>query len=133
MIGSDKTKLLINHDTIQIDPVVQQMLNTPLKKEEGIDPADVSFLQMLVDKVDSGEIRAFLPNSLINDDVYDKLPQVDQGKADYNAYLMLGKIREIHSLYKLGHHDSYQILNLVHSLRVNKENLEHVNGDIYII
>lgn len=133
MNTSDKKKLILEHDAIQITQETQQLLNTPLKKDDGIAPEDKAFLEMLIAKIDDGTIRIHFPSTLINLPVYDKLTEEDQGKADYQAFLMIAKIREIYNLYKLGHHDSYQILNLVHSLRQNKEYLEKINGDIYII
>lgn len=112
---------------------IQAMLNTPVAHSTGIDPKDEQFLQMLVGKIEAGEIKLLLPSSLLNLPVYDKLDEMAKGKADVNAYNLLSTIREIYNLWKLGHKETFQIANLVHQIRVTKERLEEISGDIYII
>lgn len=116
-----------------LDPQVQAMLNQPLKDDAGIDPVDEVFLQIIVNKIENGQIKSFVPSSLINQEVYSQLDEKTQGKVDYDAFRMLGAIREIYGLWKLGHRDSYQIKNLVHKIRLVKEALEQIRGDIFII
>lgn len=115
------------------DPQKQQMLNTPLKNEKAIDEKDQQFLKMLVGKIEKGEIKLFQPSSLLNLPVYEKLDDLAKGKADYEAFQMIGTIREIYKLWQAGHHETFQIENLVHRIRVSKERLEELGGDIYII
>ena len=112
---------------------IQAMLNTPVAHTDGIDPKDQQFLQMLVAKIESGEIKLLQPSSLINVPVYEKLDEKSKGKADLNAYNLISTIREIYNLWKLGHKETFQIANLVHQIRVTKERLEEISGDIYII
>ena len=88
---------------------------------------------MLVAKIESGEIKLVQPSSLINVPVYEKLDEKSKGKADLNAYNLISTIREIYNLWKLGHKETFQIANLVHQIRVTKERLEEISGDIYII
>lgn len=133
MPDDDKKQMLINHDQIQISAETNQELNQPPKDDQAIDPADMQFLQMLIDKVDKGEINVYQPSTLMNMPVYDKLDEMGKGKADYDAVNLLNSIREIHKLWKAGDRDSFQIINLVHKMRLTKERLEELGGDIYII
>jgi hypothetical protein len=133
MPNDDKKQMLVNHDQIQISTETNQALNQPLKDDEDIDPVDLEFLKMLIDKVDKGEIQLLQPSSLLNLPVYDNLDEPAKGKADYDAVNLLNSVREIHRLWQSGHRDSFQIINLVHKMRLTKERLENLGGDIYII
>lgn len=115
------------------DPAKQQMINTPLKHDKGIDPKDQEFLKLLLEKIEKNELKLFQPSSLLNAKAYEKLDDLAKGKADYEAFLMLGTIREIYKLWQSGQHETYQIENLVHRIRISKERLEEIGGDIYII
>ncbi len=125
--------LWINHQNIQIDQQTQEMLNSPTETPGGISAEDEAFLHLLVDKIEKKEIRLFEPSTLINVAVYEKLGSVEQGKADYDAFNMLATIRSIYRLWQAGQKNTYQIENLVHRIRLTKERLEEIGGDIYII
>lgn len=114
-----------------VDPQTQKQLNEPLKYNGSSQNKD--FLEMLVKHINEGKIQIYKPDSLINHEVYDKLDQTSQGKADYEAVNMLMTIREIKGLYDAGYKDTYQIDNLVERLRVSKERLEVQGGDLFII
>lgn len=111
----------------------QVKLGKPLKDETGLNPVDMDFLHMLMQKIEGGEIDLHVPSSLLNEPVYASLSEEAQGKADYNAMTLLSTIRQIRQLWEMGDKDSYQIQNLVHQVRLTKERLEDVGGDIYII
>lgn len=129
--GSSSPFLKFKDHEIAAD--TQTMLNTPTEHDEPLDPKDVEFLTMLMGKIDSGEINLYRPATLLNYPVYEKLNEQAQGQADVEAFNMLGAIREIRTLWNLGHRNTYQIENLTHRIRVTKERLEDAGGDIYII
>ncbi len=133
MANDDQTNPILQYENAQIAPEMQQELNKPLKQEEAVDPKDTEFLQLLVGKIEKGEIKLFVPSSLINPAVYDNLEESQQGKADYDAFNLLSTIREIYQLWTSGQKDTYQIAYLVHKMRLTKERLEEIGGDIYII
>ena len=130
--GSANNKIIQYQDHVVTDET-QQMLNQPLKYENGIDEKDAQFLRTLMEKVDKGEINLYRPSSLFNLPVYEKLNGAAQAKADIDAFNLLATIREIYQLWKQGNHDTYQIANLAHRIRVTKERLEELGGDIFII
>lgn len=111
----------------------QVKLGKPLKDESGVNPQDMEFLQMLVQKIEDKEIDLHTPSTLLNEVVYGQLSEEAQGKADYNALTLLSTIRQIYTLWQAGEKETYQIQNLVHQVRVTKERLEEIGGDIYII
>lgn len=117
-------------------PAVQQMLNQPLRikpRTYRADPKDKAFLKEIIARVEDGTVKLFTPSSLLNDEVYQRLSPELRAKADYDILLLLHKIRQIKQLYDQGARDSYQILNLVNSLRLTKESLESQQGDIFVI
>jgi len=133
-IQDDEAKrTVLDYQDAQISEEVQVELNQPLKDDSGVDTKDQEFLAMLIDKIEKKEIDLHKPTTLINTEVYDKLDETAQGKADYDAFNLLGTIREINNLWSSGHKDSFQIQNLVHKIRITKEGLEEIGGDIFII
>ncbi|MCC6643465.1 hypothetical protein IT411_01840, partial [Candidatus Peregrinibacteria bacterium] len=97
------------------------------------DPADQKFLEEVISKVDSGQIKLFTPSSLLNNPVYEALKPELKAKVDYDILILIHKIRQIKKLWDEGDKKSYQILNLVHSMRLAKESLESLQGDVFII
>lgn len=126
------SKLLAYKDS-DISQETQDMLNKPIDHPETLDPKDVEFLTMVMEKVDKGEIDLYRPATLLNYPVYDKLDEMAKGKADFDALNLLGTIREIRKLWNTGLRNTYQIENLTHRIRETKERLEEAGGDIYII
>jgi hypothetical protein len=127
MIMSDQNQ----QTAVFVDAQTQKELNEPLKYNGSSQNKD--FLEMLVKLINEGKIQIYKPDTLINHEVYDKLDQTAQGKADYEAVNMLMVIREIKGLYAAGYKETYQIDNLVERLRVSKERLEVQGGDLFII
>jgi hypothetical protein len=126
-------KKILENANVEISPQMQQTLNEPMAHEGEMDKKDMDFLAMLIDMIDKKRINLYQPSSLFNHPVYDKLGEQAQGKAEMDAFNMLATIREIHKLWQAGQKNTYQIENLVHKIRVTKERLEEVGGDIFII
>ena len=110
---------------------VQEMLNKPQAGGQ-LSSEDRAFLDKLMKLVEDGTINLHQPSTLLNMAIYDGLEQASKAKAEQNAVLMLGKIREIVDLEKAPMDTNYQEMNLVGSLRQNKERLEE-HQDIFII
>ena len=119
-------------DNLPIDPAVQSMINAPLKDDSGFSDEDQALLNLLMQKVEDGTINLYQPGSLLNTTVYESLPSDAKGKADQNALILLGKIREIVNLLKISPDPTYQLKNLVASLNDTKKRLE-ANGDLFVI
>lgn len=117
----------------QIDPETQKLLNSPLANPKGLSKEDETFLNLVVSKVESGEINLMMPSSLINHAVYDALAPEKQGKVDFDAVNLATTLRNIYGLWKAYQQPTYQIENLVHQVRLMKERLEEVSGDVYVI
>lgn len=120
-------------DPIQIDPETQKKLNEPLVNPQGISQEDQVFLDMVVGKVERNEINLMAPSSLINHSVYDALSSEIQGKVDFDAVNLLTTIRNIYDLWKIDKQPTFQISNMVNQVRLTKERLEEISGDVYVI
>lgn len=131
MIKMDQNQTPITDSTI--DPEKQLMLNTPAVKPDGISQEDEAFLNMVVAKVEAKEINLLMPSSLINNSVYEKLDAMQRGKVDLDAYNLSSTLRTIYDLWKYYKQPTYQIENLVHTVRLTKERLEEISGDVYVI
>ena len=120
-------------DQTQIDPQIQKRLNEPLVKSAGISQEDQAFLNAVLDKVDRGQINLLMPSTLINKTVYDQLPPEKQGKVDFDALNLLTTLRNIYDLWKIGKQPTFQIENMIRQVRLTKERLEEISGDVYVI
>jgi hypothetical protein len=129
----ESVQKIINFQNVELSAKQQEELNAPEKDMTGVDVQDTAFLNDVVSKIEKKSIDLYKPSSLLNNEVYDKLSGENQAKADMDAFNMLSTIREIHNLWKLGHRESYQIQYLVRKIRLTKERLEEVGGDIFII
>ena len=115
---------------------IQKMLNTPIvikQKSFKITSQDKALLKEIIEKVEDGTIKLFTPSSLLNQTVYESLSPQMKAKADYDILVLLNKIRQIKKLWDEGAKNSYQVINLVHSLRLVKESLEKQQGDVFVI
>ena len=120
--------------SVFIDEATQRNLNTPLQDSTGrLDGKDQEFLNLIISLIDDKKIDLYQPSTLINNAVYDKLDEQEQGKVDLEAMNMLTAIREIKGLYDNGYKETFQMENIVHRLRITKERLEEVSGDVFII
>ena len=120
-------------DNAAIADDVQARINKPLKDASGLSPEDKEFLDLIMRLVKEGKIELHTPSSLINHTVYDNISDEARGKADQNTVTMLARIRDINDL--MTHHPevTFQVQNLVHQLRLQKERLEEAGGDLFII
>lgn len=118
-------------DNLPIAADVQSMLNQPLVDPAGFDPADEAFIRDVVAKFESGEIQPYGPSSLLNMAVYDALDDAKKGKADQNALILLGRLRDIVALWKANPAPTFQLKNQIHSIRLTKERLEGELGDVF--
>lgn len=132
-MAEEKKKAVTDYMSVELSPQAQEELNKPLKDESGVDPKDAEFLKMLAEKIEKKEINPLVPDSLINHPVYDNLDEKAKGKADLEAFKMLAAIRDIHKLWLAGDRESYQIQYMVKKIRLYKEDLEELGGDIFII
>lgn len=117
----------------QIDQETQKRLNQPLVNPNGLSAEDQAFLTLIVSKVDKGEINLLAPSTLLNHAIYDALPEDKQGKVDYDAVNLATTLRNIYDLWKLEQKPTFQIENLVRQVRLTKERLEQISGDVYVI
>ena len=116
-----------------IDWKTQKELNIPLALQGQADPQTTQFLEMIIKLINEGKIALHNPDTLINHDVYDKLSTEKQSKIEMEAFNLLTAIRDIKDLYDAGYKDTFQILNDVERLRLTKERLEELGGDLFII
>ncbi len=119
-------------DNATIADETQKRLNQPLAAQ-GLSNEDQALLNQILTLVEAGTIQLYTPSSLLNQAVYTTLNSEAQGKADQNAVNMLSKIRDIVNLHKAGMDTTYQVENLVHALRLNKESLEAQAGNVFLI
>lgn len=120
-------------DNLPIDPAVQAALNQPLVDDSGFDPVDETFLHDVMAKFESGTIQPYSPSSLLNASIYDALDEARKGKADQNALIILGTLRNIRDLWAVEQRPTYQLKNLIRSIRLAKERVESELGNVYIV
>lgn len=118
-------------DNAPISSEVQNLLNQPLKTN-GMSQEDQDFLNLILAKIENKSIRLYEPSSLLNNSVYEALGEMEKGKADQNAVVLLTRIREIYNLTQLSKDPSYQLENMVASLRLIKNRFEE-GSDVFII
>ena len=133
MTKEEAENKILQQSTVELSPKEQEALGKPLGHPGGLSGKDKEFLNLLVEKIEKKEINLYQPNTLMNHAVYDKLSEQDRTKAEFDAFNMLGAIRDIYRLWQADHRATYQLENLVHRIRETKERLEEAGGDIYII
>ena len=114
-------------------PELVHHMNEPAVDTTGFNPGDEEFLNMVMEKVESGEINLFQPSTLINTAVYEKLSETDRGKADLDAVNLLTKIRQIHGLWQVDRKPTFMIQNLILDVKHTKERLEEPGSDVFVI
>ncbi|MEK7524373.1 MAG: hypothetical protein AAB588_05095 [Patescibacteria group bacterium] len=124
---------MANTDQNQINPETQKILNQPLQKKAGLSAEDQAFLNLVVDRVDRGEIKLLQPDTLINHAIYDALPEEQKGKVDFDAVNLASTLRNIYDLWKAEPIATFQIENMVRQARLTKERFEEISGDVYVI
>lgn len=121
-------------DNMPIAEDTQKVVNTPVEKPSAMDDQDMALVNLIVSLVDSKKINLYSPSTLINQPVYDKLPELTQGKVDQHAFNMLTSVREIYNYYKSPFsNNAYQFENRVRWFRLQKEEAEKEWGDVFVI
>lgn len=115
------------------DQKTQQTLNQPLKDDTGFNEGHEEFLKLLIEKLNTRVLVTTNPSTLYSQEVYGKLSEEDQEKADLTAINLMSLIRQIESLWKLDQTASFQIQNLVETVFQMKSKFEKEYGDVYII
>lgn len=116
-----------------VDDKTQKMLNLPEADQTGFNEGYEEFLSQLIDKLGSGKIDPYVANTLYNNEVYSKLNEEDQEKADLTALNIIAIIRQVEQLWKMNQKPTHQIQNLVESIFQMKSKFEKEYGDVYII
>jgi uncharacterized protein YciU (UPF0263 family) len=119
---------LQKHTDTEINPDTQAMLNKPLAGS--MDDADKTFLQDVVTKAEKKEINLHEPQSLLNKDIYENLAPEQEQKVDLILQTLLFSLRQIVSWHEAGEQENVQMANMIHDVRVKKENLENEVGDV---
>jgi hypothetical protein len=136
-IQADKndSKVVIN----DIDPETQEMLNKPIEDPEGFAEGEKEFIEEVMSKVYDGTFNLLSPSSLINEEVYEKASEKSQGQADINAVNFCSKLRQIKDLMDISGGNqlfvepTFQVRNLVQSVKFQKEQFEEEYGDMFLI
>ena len=115
------------------DEQTQSELNTPLVDPTGVGDENEEFLKIVISLIDDKKIDLYTPSTLFNQDVYSKLPQERQGKADLEAMNLLSALRDVKDLYDAGHKDTFQMENLIERVKNTKERIEAEGGDLFKI
>ena len=118
-------------DNAAIPSEVQSRLNQPLQ-QGSLSADEQAFLNLILAKIEDKSIQLYVPSSLLNNAVYEALSEAEKGKADQNAVILLTRIREIHALTQVSKEPSFQLQNMVASLRQIKNRLEE-HSDLFII
>lgn len=119
--------------TVFKDPATQELLNKPVADPSGVSSDEESFLNLVLSLVNEGKISVHAPSSLINNEVYDKLDPMVQGKVDLEAVNLVNSIRQIKDLYDNGFANTFQMKSLVSDVFNIKNRLEIEKGDVFII
>ncbi len=121
------------HKDTVIDPKTQAALNEPLGDKTGFNTGHEDFIKMLKAKLESGELDPHNTETLYNHAIYDKLSEEEQEKSSLTAVNLMSTIRQLETLWNLGHKATFQIQNLVETVFQMKSKFEEKNGDVYII
>ena len=116
-----------------VDTDTQQRLNQPMHDETGFNKGHEDFLNMLIGKLESGEIDPHNIATLHNKAVFESLSEEEQEETDLVAHNILSILRQIEKLWELEKKPSFQIQNLVETVYQMKSRFEDKHGDVYII
>jgi len=116
----------------EISEETQGMLNKPFSDSStSLSEEDKTFLDNLIKKVESEEIKLLSPSSILNEEVYNSLYGEKQAQADMFINSTLFVIRQVFDFYKSDHpNDSDMMISMVQELRHKKETLEQELGDV---
>ncbi len=130
----EATKQLLSFaNTSDTSEATNMALNKPLATSNPLAKENEEFLNLVIGKVDGGEIILHTPQSLLNQSVYTKLTESEQDQIDIYAVNMLSTIRRIKDLCTVDEKYTYQMQNLIEEFRLRKEDTEKTFGDVFII
>ncbi len=119
-------------DNAPVSDESQQVVNTPIEDPTGMDDDDQQLVDMIVSLVDEKKINLYQPSSLLNQDVYEALDDEKKGAVDQKSFNMLTTVRDVYNFNKSEFtNNSYQFQNMVHKLRLQKEETEKSCGDVF--
>ncbi len=118
---------------LPISPELQSIVNIPPVNPNGINETDQEYLKKVMDMIDTRKINLLAPRTLLNIDIYEKLDPQQELKVDMNTQALMARLREIHTLWQLDEVFTYQIQNLIASVRDIKSRVEEDCGDVYVI
>lgn len=120
-------------DNAPISDESQKIVNEPVEDSAGISDEDQQFLDQLIKLIDDGKINLYQAETLLNKEVYDGLPDEGKGKIDQMSFNMLTTVREIHGFNASEFtNNSFQFKNMIHKLKMLKEEAEKEHGDVFI-
>lgn len=92
---------------------------------------DKNFLEELMKKIKSGDIKLHVPGSILNSAAYEKLSDKDKAKADMWINATLARIRQVADFYENPYdNNSDMMIDMVRDLRSRKDLLEKELGDV---
>lgn len=102
----------------------QQHAGTPLTG--AMDPALEKFLHALIKLIDEKQIDPYVPDSFLNKEIYDKLPEAMQGKVDLALVNMVDLVRKIEEYFrsKATPNECPQYENMVATLLQMRDRIE---------
>ena len=126
-------KIIQQHQGYVPDNQTQQLLNRPLKKDDGLQTAHQEFLKLLIKKLEDGSLNPLSIPTLFNPMVYEKLDEKEREKTDLTALNLMSVIRQIETLWKLEHRETFQMESLAETVFQMKSAFEAKHGDVFVI
>ena len=116
----------------KIDESTQSMLNKPWSDSKtSLSKEDMAFLDSLIKKIESEEIKLHTPSSIINQAVYDQLSGENKAKTEIWIGATIALIRQLNDFYHSAFdNNSDMMISMVKELRMKKETLEKEIGDV---
>ncbi len=98
-----------------------------------MDQKHKAFLASLIAMLDRKEIDASIPSSLINQDVYSKLPQQSKDAVDYSLLNVADQLRRIEDYFRSTQtpNASPQLQTMIEHFWDMKSRLEEKHGDVF--
>lgn len=118
---------------LPISPNLQEKMNMPPQDPDELNITDQEYLHIVMKMIDGGKINLLNPQSLLNLEVYDKLTPNQLVRIDMDTQVLMARLRDIHTLWKLDQTLTYQMKNLIESLRQVESRVESECGDVYVI
>src|SRR5262249_44729945 len=115
------------------DAETQKRLNKPIADGAGLDKSHEDFLNLLLGKIEKGELNPLNLRTIYNPGAYEALNESEQEAADMTAMNLMSVIKHIQALQTLEKEPGFQVRNLVETAFQMKSKFEAKHGDIYVI